>query len=122
MGNQRRSSRARCRRWRSVGAWKVPGNKAATFSASSSTRPAPVAGGAGGGSGGGRQVHHRAMTVPGTSSRGERARLLQCDAGGPLVMPRRVQPCLVFLIALAWASPVRADDFTGRVVGVSDEK
>jgi hypothetical protein len=43
----------------------------------------------------------------------ERTRLVQCGAGGLLVMPHRVLPRLVFLIAVAWALPTRADDFTG---------
>ena len=35
-------------------------------------------------------------------------------------MPHRVLPCIVALIVLAWAVPARAEDFTGKVVGVSD--
>ena len=35
-------------------------------------------------------------------------------------MPHRVLPRLITLIVLAWVAPARADDFTGRVVGVSD--
>jgi endonuclease YncB( thermonuclease family) len=35
-------------------------------------------------------------------------------------MPYRVLPLLVALIVVAWASSASADDFTGKVVGVSD--
>ena len=35
-------------------------------------------------------------------------------------MPHRVLPRLVALIVLAWVVPARAEDFTGKVVGVSD--
>jgi micrococcal nuclease len=35
-------------------------------------------------------------------------------------MPPCVLPHLVALIALVCASPARADDFTGRIVGVTD--
>jgi micrococcal nuclease len=35
-------------------------------------------------------------------------------------MPLHVLPRLVLLIVLAWASPARADDFTGKAVGVTD--
>jgi endonuclease YncB( thermonuclease family) len=35
-------------------------------------------------------------------------------------MRHRVLPRLAPLIAVAWASPTHADDFTGRVVGVTD--
>ena len=35
-------------------------------------------------------------------------------------MPLRVLPRLVFLIALVWVSPAHADDFTGKLVGVTD--
>jgi hypothetical protein len=35
-------------------------------------------------------------------------------------MPHRVLPRLVALIVLAWVIPARAEDFTGKVVGVSD--
>jgi endonuclease YncB( thermonuclease family) len=50
----------------------------------------------------------------------ELARLVQCKVGGLLVMPHRVLPSLVALIVVAWACPARAEDFTGKVVGVSD--
>jgi micrococcal nuclease len=37
-------------------------------------------------------------------------------------MPRRIPvlPRLVALVVLAWTAPARAEDFTGRVVGVAD--
>jgi micrococcal nuclease len=35
-------------------------------------------------------------------------------------MPHRVLPRLVALIVLAWVVPARAEDFSGKVVGVSD--
>jgi endonuclease YncB( thermonuclease family) len=35
-------------------------------------------------------------------------------------MPHRTLPRFVALIAFAWASPASAEDFTGKVVGISD--
>ena len=35
-------------------------------------------------------------------------------------MPHRALLRLVALIVLAWVAPARAEDFTGKVVGISD--
>jgi hypothetical protein len=72
---------------------------------------------AGRGDGAGRRMEIAAGMGPRWN---ERTRLVQCGAGGPPVLPHCVLPRLVALIVLAWAVPARADDFTGKVVGVSD--